>query len=847
MFILKDEKYLTRLIGRNEVVLFLGSGFSRNAKNQIGENFPTGYSLGEKIWKFLGFGGVYDGTSLPEMYQAFLGVGIKRNLKIDFLNNNLLSGEIPDKYDLMTIPFWFKVFTINIDNIPEKVYRRQNKLIQELIYPKDEFSERDQSLEKTQIVYLHGKLPCNPEDVIFSTKQYAKASLRHQPLYSQFVFDYVTHPTVFIGTELNEPLFERFIESREIKGSHSELRPKSFLITPSLSQVKIENLRNQYNVHHVSGTIEDFLNWVNSIKANLPDKKEILKRTFPNLLNVLDFVSLSNVSNRSVKEFASAFERIPTEYKIKDIRSGFLLGTNPTWNDIFKDLDIPRTISTDIYKVISEFCTEKPLVEKQKLISLTGYAGSGKSTMLKRIGLTLSQNGITVFISESDSIPRADYIVEILKAIKDRVVLIFDGSISSISQLSNLVSAFSILDNPPIIVFGLRSNQIDKLNYVVDPDIIDYKQFKIPDLDDVEINSLIAKLDENNLLGLLKGMSYFQRFKEFKYRAKKQILIAMKEATQGKSFDEIIRNEFDEIQPLEAKILCLCVALNTELGFANTKQDFIGFSEVSYLEALNYLNTILDGVIVWIGDTDKFSLRHKILAEFIITHCVTMSMLKSAYIRVLSILSSELKKAQGNSRKFNLYKSLINHKILYFRFKNNIELAREVFDSLTDFFDDDAHFWLQYGSLELEGEGGNLNLAENYISQAESLAPTYSYVQNAKCLLFYKLSTAQFDYSHALEYKQKADELASRLLLTIGKDDPHVAHIYCKGVYEFIIKWVKDPIEKRKKIKDLKKSIEGAVKIHPRDTKLELAFQAINRAYLQLGSNMDLPDPEIPN
>ena len=36
MFGINDEKYLKRLIYNNQVVLFLGSGFSRDSKNKLG-------------------------------------------------------------------------------------------------------------------------------------------------------------------------------------------------------------------------------------------------------------------------------------------------------------------------------------------------------------------------------------------------------------------------------------------------------------------------------------------------------------------------------------------------------------------------------------------------------------------------------------------------------------------------------------------------------------------------------------------------------------------------------------------------------------------------------------------
>lgn len=847
MFKKDDEKYLKRLIGRNEVVLFLGAGFSRGAINRLGEPFPTGPVLGEKIWSFLKYKGDYDGTSLPEMYQAFLNAGIKRDAKVEFLESNLLCESIPGIYDTITIPFWYKIYQINIDDIIDKVYSKNRKNVQNLVFPKDEYKERDQSLETTQVVYLHGKLPCNPEDLVFSTKQYAKSQLSHQPLYGQFVYDYAVKPTIFIGTDLNEQIFERYIESREGKIGYSELRPRSFLITPSLSPVKADNFRNQYNVHHISGTTEDFLKWLKGVSKQLPKKADILKSTFPNLLSLSSFADLTNISHRSVSEFASAFDRIPKEYKIKQERSGYLTGASPTWNDIFRDLDIPRTLTDTIYFSIEDAFAVKSKTDKIQVFTVIGTAGSGKSTLLKRMGLQLSQNGRTAFLCYSEFIPRIDYITNVLAAIKERVVILFDNSKNVLHQLVSMLNAFNTLENPPILVFSLRSNHFDKMNLVLDPQIVDHNGYSISDLDDREIKDLIEVLDKNNLLGLLKGMADQARFKEFKYRAKKQILVAMKEATNGKSFNEIIRDEFNEINPEEAKVLCLCIALNTELGFTNTRQDFVGFSKASHSEALNYLNTVLNGTVLWVGsNNDKFMIRHRILADFMIKHCASPDALKEAYIRVLSVLAPELKNSQTHSRKFNLYKSLVNHKILYNRFRNNINRAREVYDSISDFFHNDAHFWLQYGSLEIEGEGGDLELAENYLNQAESINPKYHYIQNAKCSLYYRQSYSQKDYSVALEYKIKADDLVDWLLSNSAIDDPHTHHISCRGRYYFIDKWIKDKEEKKEKLLDLKNRIERAFKLYPRDKKLDQALAAISRAYIQLGINdVDLPNPEI--
>jgi hypothetical protein len=357
-------------------------------------------------------------------------------------------------------------------------------------------------------------------------------------------------------------------------------------------------------------------------------------------------------------------------------------------------------------------------------------------------------------------------------------------------------------------------------------------------LDDSEIYNLIEKLDENNLLGILKGLSSEARFREFKFRSKKQILIAMKEATNGKSFNEIIQNEFNEIEPYEAQLLCVCISLNTEQGFSNTVQDFVGFANVKHSDALNILKSNLDGIVLWNDNKTSFTIRHRILADYILKHCTDTIILKEAYIRVLSVLAPKLIKNHGDNKKFNLYKSLINHQTLYLRFKEDINPAREVYESITEYFSDDAHFWLQYGSLEMTGIGGSLVLAENYILQAESLAPNYINIQNSKCNLYYKLSVRLDNFSKAFEYKLMADELCQKLLNNSGKKDPHIYHIQCKGIYNYITKWAKTADEKKEKYKELLKLINYAVIQHPRDKNLEQASNLIQRAYL-LGGTID--------
>ncbi|MBE5319928.1 SIR2 family protein [Pedobacter sp. MR2016-19] len=847
MFDKDDEKRLIRLLSRNDVVLFLGSGFSFNVKNRLDNNFPTGANLSKAIWDFIGFDGDYDGTSLTEMYQAFVTCPRKKAEKKDFLEKQLLSSPtgIPEFYDSVAVPYWYKIYTLNIDDVLDRIYKRVNKQVDTLQYPVHEFKERDQSLGKTQIIHLNGKLPEDPENLIFSNSQYAKASLAHQPLYAQFVYDYAVKTTIFVGTDLNEPIFESYLEAREARMKVKERRPKSYLISPSLGAVKQMNFRDRYNVHYIKGYTEDFLKWLTQISDRLPSKEDILRITFPKLVQMLSIPDLTSAEKESLTAFASGFERVPVDYEVKNVRSAFLLGATPIWNDIFKDLDIPRTITEGIFIEVNNYLKNNEN-KAIKIINLLGTAGSGKSTILKRLGLRLSQEGHTIFLSYTDYIPNINQIFNALQIIKSKTVLIIDNAENVIGLLPKLITNLNQLDNPPVLILGSRMNTYKKVTRIMQ-DELDYKSLLLPDLDDQEIHDLIDKLDSNNLLGVIKGYTTLNRFNAFKHTARKQILIALKEVTSGRLFEDIIADEYDKIEPHEAQILCVCVALNTEIGYTNSRQDFVGFSKDSPATALDYLESTLHGTIMWVGNGEKFMIRHRLLAEHIIKICSNLDTLKDAYIRVLSILAPELKNINFASRKFKLYKALINHSSLYNRFHRDIDHAREVYDSVSEFFNDDFQYWLQYGCLELEGSKGNVDLAQNYLGQAESLNGNNQHIQNAMATLYYKKANIETDFQKAIEYKNIADEIANKLFADHGRDNPYIYHIYCKGRFEFLKKWIEDRTDKITELKHLMQRVQGALKAYPFDAKLDELNYNLTRSYFVLGTDGESFDIDIPS
>ncbi len=118
-----DEQYLIRAINRNQVILFLGAGFSTLAKNQRGENLPTGARFAELLRGLLGYPLAYDpSSSSAELYEALLASGKPVNVISDFLTSNLLSVDTPREYQKIVKVFWSRIYTTNVDNLLEQIY-----------------------------------------------------------------------------------------------------------------------------------------------------------------------------------------------------------------------------------------------------------------------------------------------------------------------------------------------------------------------------------------------------------------------------------------------------------------------------------------------------------------------------------------------------------------------------------------------------------------------------------------------------------------------------------------------------------------------------------------------------
>jgi hypothetical protein len=227
--------------------------------------------------------------------------------------------------------------------------------------------------------------------------------------------------------------------------------------------------------------------------------------------------------------------------------------------------------------------------------------------------------------------------------------------------------------------------------------------------------------------------------------------------------------------------------------------------------------------------------RHRVIAEALLDHLAPREVVEQAYVRLLQTLAHDLDFDDPRSSKvFKLYREVINHRLVQQRFRTDIASARAIYESLEGYLKRDYHFLHQYASLELEY--GELATAENYLAQAEELAPRKDdFIQSTKAMLFYKQAAASQKLHEAAVLRDEARTILLELV-EAREDDPYPAHILCAQELDWIERWPTRFEERRRLMTALRDDITRLSKKFPHSRRLEELKKRIDDRYLEMAS-----------
>jgi len=596
-------QYLAHQLEKARAILFTGAGFSLDARNVRGESMPTATRLRDELW-LLCFPAtpVDPDATLQTTFEAAI---LRNPRQTTELLASLLSVDgtsLPDWYARYFNLPWFKCYTLNIDDLPLRLEKRTwvQRKVQAISATTDCTGHTESDKDTLRVIHLNGTISDLPRNVTFSVTQYAARLAREEPLYTQLSAELLSHPFLFVGTTLDESPLWQHIQLRSTRAGSglSELRPKSFLVTPHLDKAREVTL-SQYNVEWIPMTAAQFAN----------DVLSQLESTNQKGLHAL------SIRNSADSKGESLIPEVSSLVGGQLVRTDFLLGSEPVWSDIQAGRAMVRESDKELLGKVNDLREGKGA---RGLVVLTGTAGSGKSTALMRIALALTSAGVRVGWIDRESEISLRGVRHAFQKPEPPQVLAIDDADSLGVDLGPTLRDVCLQPPYPLALVAIRSNRIDRALNSAQLAKTPIHEYVMPLLTNADISGLLDSLEHDNKLGQLRGLSRFQQESVFRERAGRELLVAMIEATSGERFEEKAVREYEELEPDKRRIYAI-VAVATALQFSLEKRDVLIALAQQDNASLNNLDQLLrrNIIVVAPGHGAHYRARHRVLAELV--------------------------------------------------------------------------------------------------------------------------------------------------------------------------------------------------------------------------------------
>ena len=777
-------------------ILFLGAGFSRGARNLGGAQLPLGRELAEQLWPLAFPGEMFDdASSLGEIFEVARRSAGNATKKL--LSDQLLveRASIPTFYrSYLALP-WYKIYTLNLDNLIPMAASL-------FTLPRDiETISAMQSRPPTGLaaIHLNGMVGEYP-NVTFSPPQYGARTAGPDPVYETLAREIYSHPIFFIGTALDEPPLWHHLALRGERPSTSELRPKSFLVSPGLPIARRAML-DRFNVKWVSMDAEQFCRtYVEPLAANVY------------MGSVVPQEAASNFDDVAVVR-AVAAEDLPD----------FLLGRDPQWGDVGRGgFAVRRSCEQDVVNRVRS--------DDVRLLVLTGTAGTGKSTLMRRVAAVLSADGDEVHWLRLDARATVAEIRREARSYGSGDFVFIDSAQRFGARCVDLLRGIAETYGAPTVVAAMPSTSYEELE--IEPAMygVAHVNLVMPNLDDTEIAELLDALERANRLGRLAGMTYSQRVQEFRRRAHRQLLVAMLEATSGRRFEEMIDDECRAL-PRELALAYAVASLATVNGYSLPRDVLLAALSDFNSEGLSIVERLCRQHLLLRHEGGHLVARHAVVARQAVGYFRSADQLVEAVERLAFALASRVSEWDNTSQERRLLARLINHSSIHAA-SGSRQRVRELYGVLEPLLARDAHFWLQRGAYEVER--GDISLAENFLGSARSLAQNDFMIETEWAYLMMRRSCERPTDFAARAWMLEAHEILLGIIAERGQTSPNTYVVLAQKT----VTWCKAaellPAERL----DLLATVRGVMKSgrqwHRDNTQFASAADDVERAYLSL-------------
>jgi len=799
----KTKDKIVKTVVSGNAVLFLGAGASASSRLSNGNNVPLGEKLSKIIHQKFYPDEEYEGESLDiisSTVKEVIGSDKLHDFLYDLLNNISPSQGLKN----ITKFKWHNIYTTNIEQAIENAYKEEHDRAQELITvvgPLDKGAE-DRNTQVT-LNKLHGCITKKEIPLVFSLEDYANFKDDHLKLFSKLSIDLIERPIIFIGYSMKDSNFNQIWNSINRYCKTTTLSDRYFFVGPSIKD-SLARYLSRKNFGYLDMTIDEFGEF---LLNNTRGKRETLKEYYSQNVAPVEILDVTELSDKERYELSKDFKFPLLEIKKPSRKNTeFYKGAEPLWGDMKHNLDASRDILTELMKDFNTWYKSPRL----KLWIITGRAGDGKSTLLKRLSIELANKvGETVFFAHSRSELNPKRVIKLQEKNKNPIIILIDNIADRVGKINNLINFFK-QKNANILIIGAA--RISDWNIIKQESFVsNYQEYQLKKLSDKEINKFIEKLKVNNNLGYLEKLNDIDRFNLFKKSAERELIVALREATTNKKFDEIIANEFSTIKSEEAKKAYLYVCMVNQFRYRIPQSLLVRILDTNLSDIYENIFKYTKGIIYFDETRDEIDYllraRHSVIAEVVVN--IFCKSQVERYNFIVSIITNFI---PSNPLEKSLEKKIAHHSTISSLFED-IDTGINCYDMLTKQFPDDA-LLLQQKALFLS-KNNEFESAREAISESLRIYPTSYMLRNTEGTIYLKESLKEDNVSRSTYLRDKGKEILLKAIRKSYTSNPYHYH----SLISHLINWYNKFDEKSEKlIEEIQELLEEATKNHPNDS-----------------------------
>ena len=765
---------LRTALNSGECVLFVGAGIGYNSKDKAGIHAPTGKELAIEMNRHfkLNFDGIDDLTKISQIVESRYS-----RLDLDQFVKRRLADLEPDN-SMLWIPKvrWKAIYTTNYDDCLEKAYSLCGSPTQEpvSISCTSEFHGFDNTYQ-VPILHIHGSFVSSMNStIIITSDDYTKYNDKRKMLFNSLRLHLMNSNILYVGYSNNDSNWNAVYSDVANEYFPSPM-PYSYRIDPYVSAIDEEILKSK-NIETIKCTFSEFVeNATIEIDANTPYRglSSSIKSRLPQILHeAFDKNPKACVKIINCWDYVNSvdFSNTPNTFD-------FYRGDKANWSLISKKCTFQRDVEEEIYDSILDYITGT--VKKVATNIILGAAGQGITTLLMSLATRLVNDKVEhVFFLKDNHEPDIESIEYAIDSLSGKCIFFIDGASKHVNRIYYIKRVLTEKGKNSMFLLGARTNEWIQANGTRIRGI----NYTLNKLSDGECERLLYALESCNELNKLKDLDQDMRLAAIKRNYDRELLVAIREATEGKPFDAIISSEFYGINSDIAKNIYLFVCCFSQHGAScrdNVISRALGIDLVRLYDITkNHTEGILKHTLLNERSGDYvLNARHRIIASVIWESCGDIALKQEYTYLALDCL--------------NLCYSVDNQAFeAFYRSDRMVDSIRD-FESRTKFFDkacrmdpDNPYIHQHYSRMLLRA--GHYELALSQIETAMSLRSDIRVLYHTKGLILQKMALMDENQDIARKMMRKSEQSFRTAILMSNTDE-----FGYQGLAELYIDWAK--------------------------------------------------------